>query len=209
MDTKISLVIPVRDEEESVGRLLGSISAQTRLPDEVIFVDAGSSDGTRMAIERCRPRGLKTEVLPIGPAYPGIARNAGVEKAENDLIAFTDAGIELDKDWLKELGAAMERGKGLDVVYGHYMPRVDTLFKECLALAMMQPLTEAGGARMRVRSIASCLIKKAVLRSLGGFPDLRAGEDRVFMEKVDAGNFKIGYSPSAVMTWDIDRKSVV
>ncbi len=43
---KVSLIIPLRDEAASVVPLLESIAGQSRRPDEVVVVDAGSTDGT-------------------------------------------------------------------------------------------------------------------------------------------------------------------
>ena len=45
-DFKISLVIPVFNESKSIASLLQTIESQSRLPDEVIFTDGGSTDNT-------------------------------------------------------------------------------------------------------------------------------------------------------------------
>jgi hypothetical protein len=42
-----------------------------------------------------------------------------------------------------------------------------------------------------------------VWEKIGGFPDLRAAEDLIFMEAVDKENFKIGYAPEAMVNWDL------
>ncbi|MCX5677979.1 MAG: glycosyltransferase [Candidatus Omnitrophica bacterium] len=199
----ISLVIPVRDEERSISRLLASIAGQTRSPDEVIFIDAGSADKTRYLIETRKDDKLAVKVISIGPAYPGKARNAGIKEAKHDLIAFTDGGIELDNDWLKELNSFMEKDASCDVVYGSYFPRTDTLFKECLAIAVVPPFTSRNGVCMRTRFIASSLMKRSVWEGVGAFPDLRAAEDRIFMERVEDKGFKVLYNPKAFVIWDI------
>lgn len=193
----ISLVIPLKDEELNLNRLITSVVGQTQRPDEVIFVDAGSADGTRDIIKKRRDYGGKFKLIPIGPAYPGTARNAGVKEARYDTIAFTDGGIELDRGWLKELSLVMENDPSVDVVYGSYLPRTDTLFKECLAIAIVPP------ARKRSSFIASSLLKKTVWQDVGGFPDFRAAEDRIFMNRIKERGFKIRYNPRAVVIWDI------
>ncbi|HRI55746.1 MAG TPA: glycosyltransferase, partial [Anaerolineae bacterium] len=43
---RVSVICTVLNEAEAVGRLLDSLAAQSRPPDEVIIVDGGSSDGT-------------------------------------------------------------------------------------------------------------------------------------------------------------------
>ena len=42
--TRISVVVPVRDEEDSIRDLLESLLAQTRPPDEIVITDGGSID---------------------------------------------------------------------------------------------------------------------------------------------------------------------
>ena len=45
-DRRVSLVVPVRNEEGSLAALVESIRRQTRAPDEVVLVDGGSTDRT-------------------------------------------------------------------------------------------------------------------------------------------------------------------
>lgn len=200
---KISLVVPVRDEEKSVARLLESISRQTRLPDESVFVDAGSRDRTKEILEGYGDKRLIVRAYSIGPAYPGTARNAGVRQAQYEIIAFTDGGIELDKNWLDALSLIMEEDGSCDIVYGSYVPRADSIFKQCLSIAVVPPSIFKEGFRMRPFFIASSLLKKSAWEAVGGFPDFRAAEDRIFMEKIKEKGFRIRFSPRATVIWDI------
>ena len=194
---KISLVVPVKDEAASLPRLLRSISAQTHLPDEVIFVDAGSRDLTKEIISGHKDDRVSIKLFSIGDAYPGTARNEGVKRSRNDFIAFTDGGIELSKEWLRELAGTMESGGSCDVAYGSYSPRADTFFKQCLSMAVVPPKDR------RTSFIASSLMKKSVWQAVGGFPDFRAAEDRIFMERIKERGFNISYNPKAFVVWDI------
>ncbi len=203
MTVKISLVVPLKNEEGSILRLLNSISRQAAPPDEVILVDAGSSDRTVEIIKGYKFEGLDAKVLSIGPAYPGIARNEGVRRARHEMIAFTDGGIELDKDWLKELSRKFKDMGDCDVVYGYYLPRADTLFKKCLSMAIVAPARMTNEGKSRSRFIASSMMKKSAWDGAGKFPDLRAAEDRVFMESLEKKGYKTAYNPKAAVTWDI------
>lgn len=193
----ISLIVPVKNEEKSVEALLRSISGQVKLPGEVIMIDAGSSDKTRQIIEDYGDAKIGLKLRSIGDAYPGTARNAGVKEAKYGLIAFTDGGIELDRNWLKELSETIETEGSCDVVYGSYIPKTDTFFKQCLALAVVPP------AEKRTSFIASSLLKKAVWQGVDGFPDLRAAEDRIFMEEIAKKGYKTTRNPKAVAVWNI------
>ena len=57
---QISLVIPIKNEDESLGNLCLSINLQTRRPDEIILVDGGSTDKT-VQIARKKIAGSQTE----------------------------------------------------------------------------------------------------------------------------------------------------
>jgi len=210
MEDKISVIIPVKNEEGSIKDLLDSLLDQTHKPDEIVITDGGSKDATVKIIEEYIARGYPIKLIKTTHAYPGKARNLAVESSSYELIAMTDAGIKLDKNWLKELLRPLEEGHDLDVVYGNYEPVTDTFFKECLAIAFVPAPRAVSGALMRLHFIASSLMKKKVWRSVGGFPDFRAAEDRIFMEKVGEGSFRIAFAPAAKVMWNIpsDFRSV-
>ena len=106
---KISLVIPVKDEETSLESLYKSICEQTRQPDEVLLVDGGSTDKTIELAQKLASGDLNLKVIETPQASPGKGRNIGAKNAENEWIAFTDAGIKLEKDWLEKLAAKVEK----------------------------------------------------------------------------------------------------
>jgi glycosyltransferase involved in cell wall biosynthesis len=116
---KISLVVPIFNEEDSLEKLVESINRQTFQPDEVILVDGGSTDKTVEVFERFCPPDSIYKLVKTGRATPGKGRNIGVENARNQWIAFTDAGITLDKDWLAELVKIVEINPTTEVVYGN------------------------------------------------------------------------------------------
>ncbi len=49
---KLSVIIPTLNEEHHVGALLSDIAAQTRQPDEVLVIDARSTDDTVPVVQR-------------------------------------------------------------------------------------------------------------------------------------------------------------
>jgi len=52
---RVSVIVTVKNEAKSIGLLLDSLAGQSRLPDEVIVVDGGSSDDTVRIAERYLP----------------------------------------------------------------------------------------------------------------------------------------------------------
>lgn len=194
---KISLVIPVRDEAETVRALLESIARQTLRPDEVVIVDGGSSDGTPDVIEGLDTKGLSVRVVRTDGATPGKGRNIGIEAAANEWIALTDAGIRLEDDWLERLAAASD---GADYVQGNFAPATPTFFTRCAAMAYVPA---AAPGTLRGRFIASSLLKKEAWAAVGGFPDMRAAEDLFFIEDLRRAGYRFASAPDALVHWQL------
>ena len=199
----VSLVIPVRDEEATLDRLLASIDAQTHPADEVVFVDGGSTDNTIALLRKATLTRTAIRVIEAGPASPGKGRNIGISAASNEWVALTDAGIRLEPRWLEELVKVVRQDPDVDMVYGHYEPVVDSFFERNAALVYVPPTQPKNGGMMRGPFIASSLLRRSVWQAVGGFPDLRAAEDLIFMERIERQGFKIGWAPDACVWWQL------
>lgn len=197
----ITLVVPVRNETGSLPVLLEAISAQTRRPDAIILVDAGSDDGTVQLACRLTGSDARVTIITAGAATPGRARNVGIAAAATDWIALTDAGIRPATTWLEELEAAALAAPNCDVAYGTYEPVADSLFAQCAALGYVAPRRVTPAGALRGPFIASSLIRKRAWGRVGGFPDLRAGEDTVFMQRLAGSGASIAWAPRAIVHW--------
>lgn len=203
-DLLISLVIPVRNEEESLARLVNSIRRQTLQPDEVVLVDGGSTDRTLELARELTAGGGRFRVVEAGEATPGRGRNVGVAAARHPWIAFTDAGIGLDPEWLERLAEQVGEDPATEVVYGNFEPLTRTFFERCAAIAYVMPKRRhEGGEAARPRTIASSLMRRDVWRRAGGFPDMRAAEDLIFMERVEALGARTRWAPRANVHWQL------
>jgi glycosyltransferase involved in cell wall biosynthesis len=199
----VSLVVPVRDEAKSIDELLAGISAQTRQPDEVLFVDGGSRDATVELLREASARDPSIRVVEAGDATPGRGRNVGISAATHEWIALADAGNRLEADWLERLCEVIEREPAVEVVYGNFEIATDTFFERCAALAYPPLKEERPTGRMRAPFIASSLLRREVWRQVGGFPDLRAAEDLMFMEEIARRGFKTAWEPRATVWWQL------
>jgi glycosyltransferase involved in cell wall biosynthesis len=95
MSMSISVVIPAYNAAEYIGRAIDSVLAQTHRPDEIIIVDDGSTDDTCGAVAA-----YGSQVLLIRQENAGAsaARNAGINAAKSEWIAFLDC----DDEWLED-----------------------------------------------------------------------------------------------------------
>ena len=85
-------------------RLLDSLAAQTRQPDEVVVCDGGSRDGTLELLRAERRFPLRLIERPGANISRG--RNLAIAVASGDVIACTDAGVRLHPQWLEQLTQA-------------------------------------------------------------------------------------------------------
>jgi glycosyltransferase involved in cell wall biosynthesis len=90
---RVSVIIPTYNRADRVVAALESVLAQTRPPDEVIIVDDGSTDSTSERLEPLRKHIHYVFQKNRGPAS---ARNAGIQQASGELVAFLDS----DDLWL-------------------------------------------------------------------------------------------------------------
>jgi glycosyltransferase involved in cell wall biosynthesis len=198
----VSLVIPVRDEAHSVGALITSIQGQTRRPDEVIIVDGGSADGTLDRVRALVGKDPSVQIVEAGNATPGRGRNIGRSVARNRWIAFTDAGIQLDRSWLERLVVAAERDPGAEVVFGSYEPQIRSFLDSCAVGAYVPACHETAFGWVRGPTVASLMVSRDVFDSVQGFPDLRAAEDLVFFERLSRKGIPVTWAPGAVAHWE-------
>lgn len=100
----ISMVIPVHNEASRIERKVANTAAlhypAHRL--EVLFVSDGSTDRTVDSIRANAAPGMTVVELPVR-AGKAAALNAGLERATNDILVFSDASIELEPDALDRI----------------------------------------------------------------------------------------------------------
>jgi dolichol-phosphate mannosyltransferase len=131
-DIDVSVLIPVKDEEETLATLVGEIDAMfATLPDvgyEVIFVDDGSTDTswqvmTQLAVDNPRVRALRLR-RNFGKA---AALAAAVDEARGERVVTMDADLQDDPAEVPRLLAELD--DGADLVSGHKADRKDPLGK--------------------------------------------------------------------------------
>lgn len=200
----VSVVIPVRNEEASLPELIESLRAQTLSPAEVLIVNGGSIDRTAEVARSLTAGDDRFRLLDAEAGTPGRNRNLGAEAAAHEWVAFTDAGTRPEPVWLEELVKAAEEDAAAEVVYGNYEPVVSNFFERCAALAYPPPkASRPGGKRLRGPSTASMMLRREVWRKLGGFPDLRAAEDLIFMGRIADAGFRVAWAPGATVWWQM------
>jgi glycosyltransferase involved in cell wall biosynthesis len=215
---KISVLICTRNRAASLRRALESVFAQRLTTDgdyEVVVVDNGSEDETRRVVaEFAALHGGR--LLYCYEGRPGLARarNAGLEAATGEVIAFTDDDVLVREDWLDGVRREFEADPDLHLLSGRVLPARAGLQPVALQLSeepgtysTPEHATQALGANMAFR--------REVFARCGPF-DTRLGAGTFFAgaEEVEmayralrAGH-RLRYAPNVTVYHDHDRVTV-
>ena len=161
-DPSVSVIIPARNAESTLGAALAALAAQdTEEPFEVIVVDNGSSDATASVAEAAR---IGATVIRRAPGDgPGAARNEGAAHARGAWLAFTDADCVPTPGWIREcLRAAREA----DLVQGAVRPDPDA---EVIPFAHTVSVERDSG----LFETANLFVSRDWFERVGGFEDIR------------------------------------
>jgi GT2 family glycosyltransferase len=101
-----SLVIPTFNGWHLLEPCLSAVARQTRLPDETIVVDDGSTDETVQHLTADYPW-VRTVVLPKNLGFVG-AVNLGIDEANGDVIVLLNNDTEPEPGWFAALVAPLE-----------------------------------------------------------------------------------------------------
>jgi glycosyltransferase involved in cell wall biosynthesis len=202
---RVSAVVPVKNEERSIGRLLDALLNQTHRPDEIVVVDGGSSDRTADIVRAYVAGGHAVRLIRTDHAYPGQARNIGVALSNGEVIAFWDGGMVPRPDTLERLVHPILKGTA-DFVHGRLVIEPAGFADRCFMLALLPAWNAVqNGFRFNAPPIANTALRRSVWEAVGGFPPWRAGEDQAFREKVAACGARIAYEPEAVTVFHPDE----
>jgi len=112
----ISVIIPVYNGERYLAEAIESALGQHYRPIEIILVDDGSTD---RSAEVAKQVSQSIRYLYQAHGGAGAARNAGVDLATGEFLAFLDADDLWVEEKLARQMAALDADDSLDIVFGH------------------------------------------------------------------------------------------
>ncbi len=115
-DYVLTVVIPVFNELNTIGRILSRVSALP-LNLELVIVDDCSTDGTREVLQKLEGLEKVKVILQEKNAGKGAALRTGFEHATGDFIVVQDADLEYNPSDIPQLIQPLLRDEA-DVVYG-------------------------------------------------------------------------------------------
>jgi len=207
---KTAIAIPVKNERKGLETLIDNLLKQMSPDDELIFVDAGSTDGTQDLIEQYASKYKSIRLLISKGSFCGSGRNTAISQANTDIIAHIDGGNFPDENWLEKICAPIKQGTA-DYVTGNiaFMPipkkimGMDINMGEIYGLSLFRGFRRDSYGKMAGGS--SVAYRKWIWEKLGGFPNWcrLGGEDVLFVDKMMNLNVRETFANDALVYWQI------
>jgi GT2 family glycosyltransferase len=202
----VSVVVCAYNAADTLDECLTSLDA-LRYPNvEIIVVNDGSTDDTG-AIAARHPL---VRVIHTANAGLAAARNVGLAHATGDIVAYTDADVRVDPDWLAYLVQRFVDSDVAAVGGPNIVPAEDPWMAQCVARAPGGPTHVLLDDRVAEHIPGcNCAFRREALLAIGGFNPvfLRAGDDVDVCWRVQARGWRIGFAPAALV-WHHHRASV-
>jgi rSAM/selenodomain-associated transferase 2 len=161
---KISVVIPVLDEETTIAASLGALMELE--PHEIIVVDGGSGDRTH---EVCREIGVEVLTSERGRARQ---MNHGAHHATGEVLLFLHADTRLPQSAFHDIALALSEPRHLggrfdvELEGEHWMLKVIGRM-----ISYRSRMTKVGTGDQAI------FLRRAVFERMGGYPDVPLMED--------------------------------
>ncbi len=197
---RVAVVSAVYNEKQFVGRMIESVLSQSRLPDEVVLVDDGSTDATPSIVQSYAERFPIVRLIQNSNQGPAASRNVAWRAAKADVVIFTDGDCVPERDWIEKL------------VKRFGPPEVAAVAGTYRTLNTQNKLARFVGheiawryrdvpAQVDAHGAYNLAIRKDVLEELGGFDEsykAPSGEDWDLTYRISR-KYKILFAPDAIV----------
>ncbi len=208
----VSIIVSVRNEEQTIERCMQSLVAQTYKRTQIIVIDDESDDKTPQIVQKFPVEYYRIKHLKgIAAARP---RKFGFEKVNGTIIFFPEADAYYDRQFIERCISHFQN-EDIGGVFGcmRMWSQNNTIMARIRKLNYrfyeMNPKIVREKAAKGL--IAAWFIRKDILDQIGGIDDSMYGEDTIWTRDMLELGYKLEYEPSALW-WhnlpDTLRKSV-
>lgn len=191
--TRISVIIPARNEEENIGALLGAISKQEYPSElfEVIVIDDHSTDSTAEIVKKFSEVKLISLTAIDINSYKKKAIETGIAASTGELIVTTDADCLPPPGWLKGIAAFAEEKKAVFIAAPVVMRNNSSPLQifQAMDFMVLQAIT---GAVVHKKMLSMCnganiAYSREAYNAVNGFSgidNIASGDDMLLMYKI-------------------------
>ena len=200
-----TVVVPVYNAGESLVRLLDALIQQTVVPDEVLIVDDGSTDGSGEIAQRWGREhpSLKLSVIQQANMGPASARNHGAQTGMGEVVVFIDSDCIPMRDWLEKMTAPFVDDAVVGVQGAYQCTQ-----REWIARFSQLEIEERYERMKRSDTVDfigtySAAYRRNIFTGMGGFDTrfpMASGEDADFSFRLASQGLRLVFEPRAVVT---------
>ncbi|WP_300254466.1 glycosyltransferase family A protein [uncultured Alistipes sp.] len=190
-----SVIIPLYNKEREIEGTIRSVLSQTRLPDEIVVVDDGSTDRSAEIVQRIDSPLIRLVAQPN--AGECAARNRAIAEARGEYLALIDADDEWEPGFLAEIEAMIGEFPGCGLYCtGFSVVSHDGVFpaRGLDRRGVVGNFFRDSAHRYIAIPSASC-IPREVIDTVGGFPEGMKMAGDLYMWIKIARRYRVCYSP--------------
>jgi len=188
MVKEISLIIPSHNDKKKLLQLLNSISNWEIMPNEILIIDSSIKEPSLSSdlLKYFNNNNIKVLIIHKKNMYPGHARNIGINKSTNSMIAFLDAYTHPSNKWMLD-GINHINANNSDGVWGRTYYEANTFTAKIIRACTF--------GRKPIKTFPGSILKKDIFNKCGLFIETtRAGEDGDWMYRAELQKINMCFS---------------
>ncbi len=115
IDQSVSVIVPVYNIQDYIGKCLDSIICQTYSMIEIIVIDDGSSDNSGVICDKYKEKDNRIKVIHKRNGGLSSARNVGIQNSSGEILVFVDGDDWIDDKYIETLITVMKE-RNADIV---------------------------------------------------------------------------------------------
>lgn len=203
----ISVIIPTKNGEKSIGQLLTSLEQQSTKPSQVMIIDSSSEDDT---VNICNAFDVDVVQINARNFNHGGTRNLAASRATGNILLYLTQDVLLkDPKCVENLLKPLLEDSEVAAAYSRQIPREDSKPIERFTRSFNYPSEKKIkgiedladlGIKTFFFSNACSAIRRNVFEEVGGFPENTiVNEDMFLAAKLLQKGYKIAYQAEAIV----------